>query len=256
MKPFFAILAGLCFAPAIVGIVPQPAMGKEIDHASQYRACMALIKNAPQEAFNTALNWRDLGGGEAAEHCIAVALIGLGQYAEAAGRLEKLADRAKQKAGVKAGLLAHAAQAWILAGQSSRAEAVLTVALKLTPEDSILMIDRAQARAGNKDYAGAIDDLSNAIKLEDRRADAFVFRASAYRLLDKLELALADVERALALQPGHPDGLLERGNLRRLRQNDDGARKDWLAVIQSDPSSPAADAARRNLESMDVKPKR
>ncbi len=253
MRTFFAILAGLGFAPVIAGLAPNIAAAKEIDHANQYRACMALSKSAPQEAFDTALNWRGLGGGEAAEHCIAAALIGLGQYTEAAERLEKLADRAKQKADVKAGLLAHAAQAWILAGKSTRAEAVLTVALKLTPDDSILMIDRAQARAGHKDFTGAVDDLSRAIKLEDRRADAFVFRASAYRLLDKLELALADIERALALQPGHPDGLLERGNLRRLRQNDHGARKDWLAVIQSDPGSPAADAARRNLESMDVK---
>jgi regulator of sirC expression with transglutaminase-like and TPR domain len=130
---------------------------------------------------------------------------------------------------------------------------VLTAALRLTPDDDILMIDRAQARAGHRDYAGAVEDLSRAIEREDRRADAFVFRASAYRLLDKLELALADVERALRLQPRHPDGLLERGNLRRLRQNDDGARKDWLAVIRADPGSQAADAARRNLESMDVK---
>ena len=253
MRTSFAILAGLCFVPAFVGIIPHLATGKEIDHANQYRACMALSKSAPQEAFNTALNWRDLGGGEAAEHCIAAALIGLGQYTEAAGRLEKLANRAIQKADVKAGILGHAAQAWILAGKSTRAEAVLTAALKLTPDDGILMIDRAQARAVHKDYAGAVDDLSRAIKLEDRRADAFVFRASAYRLLDKLELALADIERALTLQPGHPDGLLERGNLRRLRQDDDGARKDWLAVILSDPDSPAADAAGRNLESMDVK---
>jgi regulator of sirC expression with transglutaminase-like and TPR domain len=253
MKNIVLVFSGLIYATILAIIAPNGLAAKEIDHANQYRACMALSKSTPQEAFDTALNWRDLGGGEAADHCIAAALIGLGQYKEAAGRLEKLADSAKQKADVKAGLLAHAAQAWILAGNSTRAEAVLTAAMKLTPDDAILMIDRAQARAGHKDYTGAVNDLSHAIKLEDRRADTFVFRASAYRLLDKLELALADVERALTLQPWHPDGLLERGNLRRLRQDDAGARKDWLAVIRGDPDSPAAEAARRNLESMDVK---
>ena len=35
--------------------IPNPATGKEIDHANQYRACMALSKSAPQEAFDTAL---------------------------------------------------------------------------------------------------------------------------------------------------------------------------------------------------------
>jgi tetratricopeptide (TPR) repeat protein len=253
MKNIIPFFAGLLYPTILAIIDPNWALAKEIDHANQYRACMALSRSAPQEALETALNWHGLGGGDAADHCIAVALIGLRQYKEAAGRLEKLADRTKQKAGVKAGLLAHAAQAWILAGNSTRAEAVLTAALRLTPDDDILMIDRAQARAGHRDYAGAVEDLSRAIEREDRRADAFVFRASAYRLLDKLELALADVERALRLQPRHPDGLLERGNLRRLRQNDDGARKDWLAVIRADPGSQAADAARRNLESMDVK---
>ncbi|MBC8337828.1 MAG: tetratricopeptide repeat protein [Rhodospirillales bacterium] len=253
MRTSLALLSNLFFAAVLTGTAAKELAAKEIDHPTQYYACMALAKSSPQEAFDTALNWRDLGGGDAADHCVAAALIGLRQYVEAAGRLEKLAERAKQKPGVRAGLLAHAAQAWILAENPNRAEAVLTAALKLSPDDGNLLIDRAQARGGQKNFTGAVEDLSRAITLEDRRADAFVFRASAYRMLDKLELALADIERALALQPSHPDGLLERGNLRRLRQDDDGARRDWLNVIRNDPGGAAADAARRNLESMDVK---
>jgi len=256
MKDFPSALACLLCAAVPVAIIAAPgtALAKEIDHAHQYKACMALAKKAPQEAFETALTWRGLGGGDAAEHCVAVALIGLGQHTEAATRLEALAKKARQNATVKAGLLAHAAQAWILAGRAMRAETVLTAALKLTPSDSALMIDRAQARAGQKDYEGAVKDLGKAIELDGRAVDAFVFRASAYRHLDKLELALADVEKALALYPAHPDGLLERGILRRLRDDDAGARQDWLGILRTAPQTPAADAARRNLESMDVKP--
>ena len=209
----------------------NPTEAREIDHAHQYKACMALAKKSPEEAFETALTWRDLGGGDAAEHCVAAALIGLGQYTDAAGRMETLAGKAKQNSSVKAGLLAHAAQAWLLADQAARAEAVLTAALKLTPEDSALFVDRA-----------------------DRRAAAYVFRAATYRFLDKPDLALADVERALALAPTHAEGLLERGILRRLRQDNDGARQDWLRVLRLAPKSRAADASRRNLEKMDVKP--
>ncbi len=254
----------LIIALIIIAATTGPATAQEIDHAERYRACMAMTNNAPQQAFEEALAWRGLGGGDAAEHCAAVALIGLGQHTEAAGRLERLAEKARQNAEVKAGLLAHAAQAWILADNNARAEAVLTAALILTPGDSALLVDRAQARAGQKDYNGAIEDLNKAIESEHRPAgaragapvDAYVFRAAAYRLLDKLEFALADVEKALALRPYHPDGLLERGILRRLRQNDGGARNDWLSVIRLAPDSPAAVAARRNLESMDVKPEK
>ena len=227
--------------------------GAFTQEARRYTNCMVLAREKPQNSFDVALNWRGLGGGDAAEHCLATSLIGLGQHREAAGRLETLASKAKEDASVKAGLLAHSAQAWLLAEQPDRAEAVLTAALKLTPRDSALLVDRAQAKAGQKNFAGALEDLNKSIEREDRRPDAFVFRATTYRFLDKPDLALVDVERALALRPNHAEGLLERGILYRLRDNKAGARKDWLKVLRVAPDSPAANAARQNLENMDVK---
>ena len=81
----------------------------------------------------------------------------------------------------------------------------------------------------------------------------FVFRASARRRLGDVEGAEADVERALALDVNHPDGLVERGILRRLRGDDDGARRDWLRVLGLAADGPLAEAARANIEKMDVK---
>ena len=46
--------------------------------------------------------------------------------------------------------------------------------------------------------------------------------------------------------------LLERGNLRRLDGDDNGARADWLMVLSLQPQGEAAEAARQNLEKMDV----
>jgi len=46
---------------------------------------------------------------------------------------------------------------------------------------------------------------------------------------------------------------LERGILRRLKGDDAGARADWLMVLSLAPDGPASDAARTNLEKMDVK---
>ena len=251
-------ILGFTFLIYIFGCVTATAgtaTAADADSRRQYDACMALARDNPEQGFDRAITWRGLGGGDAAEHCAAAALIGLGQYANAATRLEALAAKSKHIPQVKAGLLAHAAQAWLLGGKSQRAEGVLTAALKLTPDDAALLVDRAEAKAGQKNYQGAVDDLTEAIRRDNRRPDSFVFRATAYRFLDRLELADADVEKALVLEPGHVEGLLERGILRRLKGDDAGARQDWLQVLRLAPKSPAADAARANLEAMDVKTK-
>ena len=65
-----------------------------------------------------------------------------------------------------------------------------------------------------------------------------------------------DIGRALAIAPTHPEALLERGNIRRLRGDREGARKDWLRVITAGPAALEAAAARLNLERMDLKQRR
>ena len=60
MNKFLPIIALVTFAAA-----PGTAPGQVIDHAYQYQACMTLAREAPQEAFETALTWRGLGGGDA-----------------------------------------------------------------------------------------------------------------------------------------------------------------------------------------------
>src|SRR3546814_18449453 len=77
-------------------------------------------------------------------------------------------------------------------------------------------------------------------------------RASAHRFLDNRNAALADVEAALTMDPANPEGLLERGNLRRLDGDTSGAREDWLAVTRLAPQTPAAAAAQANLAKLDV----
>src|SRR5512135_1865326 len=60
--------------------------------AATYEHCMKLAKEDPAAARDLATHWRERGGAHPAEHCFAVALIGLKQYKEAAGHLEKLAQ--------------------------------------------------------------------------------------------------------------------------------------------------------------------
>ena len=210
----------------------------------------------PKDAFSDALAWRDMGGGPAAEHCAASALITLELYDDAAGRLEDLAQRIKENPAFRARILGQAGQAWLLAGKAARAEAVASAALSLAPGRAELMVDRAQARAALGDYRAALGDLDAALgrlpPAGPARADALVFRAAAKRFLGDDAGAMADAEAALGLDADHPDGLLERGILKRLKQDHAGARRDWLRVLETAPASEAARAARANLEKMDV----
>lgn len=237
----------------LLAMAPPPVAAAELDHAAEYGRCMESVKRDPQKAFDHALSWRGLGGGNAADHCAAAALTALGQYEEGARRLEALAQAIAAEPPFKAALLGHAAQGWMLDGQPSRAEQVLTSAIGLDPGNPALLVDRAMARAQLKAYGDAVSDLDAAIKLDPGQADAFALRASAHRFLDHPARALDDAQQALALRPDQPDALLERGILRRLAGDQAGARSDWMTLLRTAPDSEAARMARANLERMDVK---
>ena len=257
MVPAVLVVAVLALAAAPAAAQKQPAENSAEKSANtpraRYQACMERAKRFPKDAFEDAIQWRDLGGGGAAEHCAATALVTLGLYKDAGARLESLAQRIHEEPAFKADILGQATQAWLLAEMPARAEATATAALKLKPGAVELLIDRAQARAQMADYKAALADLDIVIAKDPNQADAFAFRAAAKRYLDDRKGAAADVERALALDVNHAPALLERGNLRRLAGDDAGARNDWLMVLSVAPEGVAADAARANLERMDVK---
>jgi tetratricopeptide (TPR) repeat protein len=234
----------------VVGGILSPA---SVAAGDTYANCMALARDNPEKGFGEAITWEELGGGDAARHCTAVALNGLGEHAEAARRLERLAQNLKADTTIRTDLLAQAAQAWILAGNTSRAENVLTAAIALRPEAAPLYVDRAEATAAAGRYGDAAADLDRVLGLNPDDAEALMLRASARRYLGNLDAALLDAEEALQLQPGHTGALLERGILRRLMGDIQGARRDWLDILERDPDGPAATAARAKLEAMDVR---
>lgn len=53
--------------------------------------------------------------------------------------------------------------------------------------------------------------------------------------------------------PTHAEGLLESGILMRLAGDKEGARQDWLELIERHDGTPSAEAAKRNLEKLDLK---
>ncbi|CAA7616215.1 FOG: TPR repeat [Candidatus Terasakiella magnetica] len=243
----------ILLVPILLAAVPVGA--EVIEPKSEYRACLALARQKPDDGWEEAIAWQSLGGGEPARHCAAVALIGLGKYAEAAKRLEALASQSHSSGGLRAEMLAQAGQAWLLAGDAVKALAAQDTGLKLVPGSPDLLLDKAVTLAGVGHYQEVVEVLTSLLKSQPNRIEAMTLRASAYRYLDKLDLAKDDIARALVLDPSFGDALLERGMLRRLEDNAAGAREDWMKTITLAPDSPAADTARRNLEILDVKVK-
>lgn len=248
--------------PAVLGVllamamaVAAPATAAEDDpaQAAAYGHCMRLAQTEPQTAFEMALDWEDRGGGRPARHCAAVSLFVLEQFPQAAERFEALAQEVRaEDPDIVAGALAQAGQAWLMAGNTSRAYAAQTTALGLLPDDVELLIDRGVTLAASDRHDEAIADFTRALAIDPNRIDALIFRATAQRYANKLELARQDLDRALRLYNDHPEALLERGIVRRLMGDDAGAREDWLAVVRGHSGSEAANTAQRNLEAMEL----
>ncbi len=231
---------------------PDPAPGSR--DAREYSDCMTLARANPASAHESALAWRARGGGEAAIHCVAVALLGLGEYSQAARTLEELAIRADAKRpDLRAGLLAQAANAWLIAGKAGAAQDAQNRALAIRPGDVATLIDRSIARTSLGRDWDALDDLNRALELDPGRTEALVFRAAAWRRVEAWDLAAQDIERALARRPANPDALLERGLIRRQRGDTEGARADWLKLLEVTVEGSLTEAARRQLQALDVK---
>jgi tetratricopeptide (TPR) repeat protein len=244
----FLILPALVLWP----LVPKSALAQSVVQEREYDQCIETAMRQPDIGYERALAWRDLGGGIAARHCVAVALYGLGHFSEAAQRLERLVQE-NEEAGLRVSLLSQAGNAWLMAGELERASATLSAGLVVAPKNIDLLIDRSLVFATKKKYWESVDDLNRALDIDPNNIDALIFRASAYRYLESLDLAADDANRVLELHDDHIAAYLERGNIRRLRGDDDGAREDWLQVLKRAPDSPAAGAARRNLEKMEIR---
>src|ERR1700738_3054579 len=221
--------------------------------AATYERCMKLARQNPGEARTLAQSWHERGGAHPADHCAAVALIGLKQYKEAAIRLEALAQAITASAELRADVLDQAGQAWGLAGDPVRAYAAAGAAVALQPNDLDLLIDRAAAAAAMGYLDEAVADLDQVLKADPRRIDALTYRAAANRALDRLDPALVDVEKALALAPSSVPALLERGNLRRLKGDLPAPRKDGARRPQLPPGTKADMAAKANIEHLEAK---
>jgi tetratricopeptide (TPR) repeat protein len=218
-----------------------------------YDRCLELVKHDPARASKEAAAWANAGGGAAALHCEALALSTLKRFPEAARTLESAAANAgAANTPLRAELFDQAGNAWLLAGNTAKAEATLSSALTLSPRNEDILFDRARARGAAKDWTGAIDDLTAVIAADPERADVYVLRASALHAQGKADRARADIAHALAIYPAYPEALVERGTMRIEAGDRAGARADWQQAAREAPDSDAGAAARARLAQFSV----
>lgn len=232
----------------MAAIPPSALDDTQLIGRDRYERCISLARQSPQSAYNAAVQWQGQGGGVAAVHCSAVALVALRRYSEAASRLDQLAhDRSVTGGFPRSDLLDQAGNAWLLANNPTNAESSFTTALVMAPDDPDILADRARARAAKRDWHGADTDLTAALARASR-PELYVLRASARHAMGNKAGARADIESALKISPNDPEALVERGAMKAETGDAAGAISDWNATITAAPSSDAAGTAQQYLQ--------
>jgi tetratricopeptide (TPR) repeat protein len=242
----FTLLCG----PALAADVKDRAAAKE-----RYDHCLSMAALDPAAALGVAGQWVKENGGVPAQHCMAVALVGVKRYPEAAARLDAL-GRAPGVGDLRSALFDQAGNAWLLAGEAAKAAASFQSALALSGGDPDIYADLARAQAAEMDWKSAEADLNAALSLAPKRADLLVLRASARHAQGNLVTAQNDVDWALMLKPNMAEALVERGSIARDRGDMKSARADFQAVLKQGQAGEAADTARRNLAALDAADKK
>ncbi len=104
------------------------------------------------------------------------------------------------------------------------------------PTDAAGFSQRGVTFLVRHDYAKAIADLSQAIRLDPKASSHFYNRGLAYLQSDRPALAIADFDAALFLKPGNTLALLARGRALLERGEEAKARADFDAALKADPN--------------------
>ncbi|MFH1726171.1 MAG: tetratricopeptide repeat protein [Elusimicrobiota bacterium] len=94
---------------------------------------------------------------------------------------------------------------------------------------------RGEARFKTGDLAGAVDDLTRALKARPEDAKALAWRGEARYWRGDRKGALADFDKAVALEPGSAWALAWRGQLKLWMGRYKDAAKDFTAALKRDP---------------------
>ncbi len=221
--------------------------------AGPYDDCVALAGADPAQAEIEAHRWAQAGGGSAARHCRALALLAQGAERRAADLMvEIVTDDRTLPDEVRSEMLIEAGEIYLGLGELALGRGVASRALLLAREPRAALTLSARLKAEQGDWHGAVNDLDGALARGEPDADLLVLRASARLRLGERVEARADLLWAAEIAPELAVVWLERGALEALSGDRDAARAAWLRAIELDRDGIVGTAARLRLQRMEA----
>ncbi len=221
-------------------------------------SCLTLIESDPARAHTQAQIRRGETSGAQrviANHCLGIAATELGLWQDArtaflAARDETPADEVR----VRARFGAMAGNAALASGDADGALALLmqarsdAEAAASAPLQAVAALDLARALVALERPDEALQPLETATSLAPQDAEGWLLKATLLRRLDRLGDAQAAIERAVTIAPQEGAIGLEAGVIAVLSGRQDAARTSWQSVIDTQPDSAAAQAAKGYLD--------
>lgn len=101
-------------------------------------------------------------------------------------------------------------------------------------------VSRGQLNSDNEDYADAVADFNEALKLDPKDPATLILRGNAYDGLGEADRAIADYTAAIALNPGDAAPYYNRGAIHHERGERERAAADYRRALAIDPTFEAA----------------
>lgn len=224
----------------------------------RYRACVARVRENPEQAIQAASAWRVDGGGIYAQLCLGLAYVALERWSPAATVYEQAAAAAQRGGDPRrADFLVQAGNAWLAAAEPTRAVLAFDAALATTNLTDELRgevhLDRARAMVALGNLAVARQDIDRAVALVPGDAMAWYLSAELARRENDLARAQTDIQRALSLAGDNPDIVLLAGTIAGQRGDTERAEALYRRVAEGAPNTDAGRAAQASLATVPVR---
>jgi lipoprotein NlpI len=115
-----------------------------------------------------------------------------------------------------------------------------TQAIRLNPKDTHALFNRGNTYRVKRDFDHSIADYDQMIRLDPRQFEAFNNRGVAHYLKGDYDRAIEDCNEAIRLNPQFANPYLVRGNAHLAKGDDDDAIADYDQAIQLDPKFASA----------------
>lgn len=132
------------------------------------------------------------------------------------------------------------AAAYAIMGRDDLALEDFARLLKIAPHDADSLYYRAQIYAREGKYETAITDLDRVLELVPEDFEARLQRAGFEIMLTRYDDAIGDLDRLVKTTPDAPAALYNRGRAKFLKRDFGGAAKDFAAAMQNRNDNPYA----------------